>query len=191
MNNSVKANIPVVIIAIVEIIVGIFLIVDPIRFTFALVRFIGIVLMILGFVFLIRFLTGTKSNVVDENGRSVTANPITLIVAIIAMILGAILAFATVWIMGLIGVAAIIFGICLVIFGILKIKNFADKKKANLPASPISIVGAILSVVLGIIIVVNPFTAVNTVWIVAGIALIVTAVVDIVSLIMGRGNEVR
>ena len=191
MNNSVKANIPVVIIAIVEIIVGIFLIVDPVRFTFALVRFIGIVLMILGFVFLIRFLTGTKSNIVDENGRSVTANPITLIVAIIAMILGAILAFATVWIMGLIGVAAIIFGICLVIFGILKIKNFADKKKANLPASPISIVGAILSVVLGIIIVVNPFTAVNTVWIVAGIALIVTAVVDIVSLIMGKGNEVR
>ncbi|MBQ7506950.1 MAG: DUF308 domain-containing protein [Lachnospiraceae bacterium] len=191
MRNYARANFPVALIAIVEIIVGICLIVDPIRFTFAMVRLVGVFLLAFGILSLITFLTGSRSDVVDENGNSIGANPATLIFSIIAIVIGSILSFATTWIIGLIGVVTIIFGVFFIIFGILKIKNFADKKKAHLPASPLTIVAALISVVLGIIVIANPFTAVNAVWLVAGIALIVTAVVDIVSLITGRGNEVR
>lgn len=192
-SNSAKASLPVIIIAGVEILVGIFLIADPVRFTFALVRIVGIALLILGFVFLIRFLLGTRNNsdVVDQNGKSVTANPGTLIVAIIALVIGVILSFATAWVMGLFGIAAILFGIFLVIAGILKIKNYVDREKAKLPSSPLTIVAAIISIVLGIIIVVNPFKTVDVVWLFAGIALIVSAVVDLISLFTGKKPAVK
>lgn len=189
--SSARANLPIFILAAVEIAIGIMLIINPVGFQFLLIRIIGIALMVLGVIFLIRFITGRKNpQIVDENGKGAGgSNPATLIIAIIAIAFGIICTFFTGWILGLFAFFAIVLGIFLVVFGILKIKNFVDRKKSQFETSPLSIIGAILCIIIGILVVVNPFGAANTIWIIAGVALIITAVVDILSMILGNGSK--
>ena len=59
--SSARANLPIFILAAVEIAIGIMLIVNPVGFQFLLIRIIGIAFMVLGVIFLIRFITGWKN----------------------------------------------------------------------------------------------------------------------------------
>ena len=173
---NLKNNIPVMLLILFEITVGILLLVNPEAFTAAVITCFGIVLLAIGIVYLIRF--------IREKKESDKASILTLVLAVISLAVGCVCAFLTNRVMGLFAVVAVVYGVILIVSGIYKAKTYFDMKQENLPVSVITLVSAILSIVLGIVIVVNPFTATNFLWFFAGISLIVEAVVDFVAVIM-------
>ena len=173
-----KKTAPSVVLVVVEIILGVLLLINPEFFTKLAVIVIGVILIFFGIVFLVRYFK--ERNEPDSNSGG------TLAIAIIALALGIICTFFSWWIIGLFGVMAVFIGIILIITGILKITTYSDNKKQGLPVSAMTIVGAVISIILGIIIIINPFSAVNVLWIFAGIALIVAGILDLIAIISGR-----
>ena len=114
---------------------------------------------------------------------------ITMTISLASLLVGLICIVFPSMIMGLFAVVAIIYGIILIVSGVYKAKSYTDAKKtgAHLPA--ISLISAILSVALGIVIVINPFgTVMRSLFTFAGIALIVEAGLDLTSVILNTSD---
>lgn len=173
----IKNNFSVILLLIAEIIIGIMLLVEPVKFTKALIIVFGIILVIIGIIFLIRYFSDKKNNL--------NPSAAAIVLSIISIVIGLVIVIFPEAIMGLFPVIAVIYGIFLIISGIYKFVVYAEIKKTGVPASALYIVSGILSLILGIIIVIHPFTAVGVLWTFTGIALIVGGVVDIISLIAG------
>jgi len=179
---TLKINIPVILLILFEVAVGILLLVKPESFTAAVITCFGIILIAIGIVYLIRYLRDKKA--------VGAANPITLMLSILALIIGCICALLTNWVLGLFAVVAVIFGVILIICGVYKVKVLFDARKEALPVSFVSILSAILSVILGVIIVVNPFAAAKTVWRFVGLSLLTEAVIDFIAVTLSaRGKQ--
>ena len=78
---------------------------------------------------------------------------------------------------------AILYGVILLISGFIKIMGYFNSRKANQPVSAFSIISAIISVILGGVILVNPFETTHFLFMFAGIAILVSALFDIITLI--------
>ena len=170
---ALRNNIPIILLILFELIVGILLFVNPEGFTAAAITCFGIVLLAIGVIYLIRFL------------REKNQYP-TLVLALVSLVIGFICTFLTSLVMGLFAVVAVIYGVILIVSGVYKFKAHRDAKRLGLPTIPLALISAILSIILGLVIVVNPFTTTKVLWSFAGISLIVEAVVDFCSMIFGR-----
>ncbi|MBQ3692912.1 MAG: DUF308 domain-containing protein, partial [Clostridia bacterium] len=79
---------------------------------------------------------------------------------------------------------AVIYGIILLVSGVFKMQDFFQAKKYE-PYVPIVIfLSAAVSVVLGLIIIINPFETTLLVFRFAGISMLVGAATDIITLIL-------
>lgn len=172
---SLKNNAPSFLLILFEVVIGILLLINPQLFTRAAIICFGIVLLIIGIVYLVRYQKDKKSLGQKNAG--------TLTIALIALILGFICTFFSWWIIGLFAVVAIFYGIIMILSGIFKISKYYDEKKLGVIGSKTSIASAVLSIILGIIIMFNPFSAINMLWIFIGISLLVEAFLDIVAAI--------
>lgn len=174
MMKSLKVNIPIILLILFEVAVGILLLVDPEGFTRMIIILFGIILLAIGITYLLRYLHGKKENINDL---------LSLTVAVVALAIGAICTFCSGAIIGLITAMAIIYGVILIISGIYKINNYFMIKKAQFPISAVSAASGVLAVILGVVIVVYPKNAAFSVWQLAGIVLIIEAVIDFLSII--------
>lgn len=181
---TLKNNLPIIFLIILEIVVGIFLLVNPDTFTRVVIIIFGIVMLLVGLSALIRYLRGRKSG---------AASPLTLIGAIIGLILGAICLFASGVIIGLISIIAIVYGIILIIAGCFKIQSFFDARRAGFSNSGtvLLLVSGIIMIVFGIILVFHPFGTIEVLLQIGGIVLIAEAVIDLVTLILAIKNAPR
>ena len=177
-----KMNLPIILLAIIEIAIGILLLINPGELMkWALIVF-GAMLIIVGVVNLIRYFT-------TKEGEKRTV--FTLIGAAVAIIIGLVCVTLVSLIVNLINASiiliAVIFGVILIIAGLYKIEVFAETRKAGLKASPLSIINAILSILFGaglIALAVWKKDALqNAVWIMIAVGLFVTAFFDLVTLI--------
>jgi len=175
--SSLKHNLPSILLILGELIVGILLLIKPESFTRAAIILLGIVLLAVGVVYLIRWLKGRDRG---EAGAG------TLLFAIVALLVGLVCVFGVGWIMRLFGVLAVVFGVFLLISGVIKCKSYFDGRKAGLSVSPLALVSAVLSVIFGVLIIFHPAGMVNSIWVFAGIALIIEAAVDFIALVSGR-----
>ena len=73
----------------------------------------------------------------------------------------------------------VIIGIMMIIAGIHKIRNYMILKDLGVKRSWLIVLSAILTIVLGVIVCLNPFAAQQAAWTTSGIFLIVMAVVDL------------
>lgn len=172
-----KKNLPILITVAVELVIGLFLLIAPELFTKIVIVVFGIVLIAVGVVFLVRAFANKKSGF---------ENYIAIFISMVALLVGVICTFCVGWVMRWIAFIAVIFGLLLIVSGVFKAKSFFDLNGFGSPVSIMLIVSAVLSFVLGIIIVINPFKAVEALLVFTGIALIVEAAVDIASLVLGR-----
>ena len=172
----IKNHFPVIFMIIIELLFGILLLIDPEGLTKTLIIIFGIILMIIGIIYLIRYFVDRKNNL--------DPSAFTIVFAIISIILGIICTFLTNVVMGIFPVLAVVYGIFLIISGIYKLKIFFDVRRMNLPVSFFTVCSAVISIILGVLIIIHPFDAVMTVWIFTGIALIVEAIIDIIALVM-------
>ena len=177
---TLRRNLPLLLLIVFELAVGILLFLKPVEFTQGIIITLGVLLLVIGAIDLFRFLRDRKSLGVNDY--------LTLSLAILALLCGAFLAFGSKLVMGLFGVLAVLYGIFLIVSGLLKGKTYFEFRRAGFPVSVLLLVNAILSVLLGMLIVLHPFDSVDVLWRFTGVSLIVEAIGDAISLLLAAGR---
>lgn len=172
-------NLPLLLLVLVEFVIGVMLFVNPEAVTKIAILIFGVILLLIGIIHLVRYFRLKQQGV---------NHLFTLIIAIINLVLGLILVIfpnaMVALIKSILGVVFILYGIGMIIGGIYKIGLFADFRKVGFPVSWLTAIAGVLSLVFGVIIVINFKSAEDIMWRVAGISLIVEGAFDTISLIM-------
>jgi len=158
-----------------EVYAGVRLLTNPVDFTSSVIVFFGIFMLVVGVVSIIRALQiKNKTNLPYR---------LSLFGGIFDLIIGAVCVFLSDKVVSLFPVMVMIYGIIMVISGIHKFRNYLALRDAGLRRSWLVVVSAILTIILGVIVFLNPFTATATAWTYAGIFLIVEGVADLFTFI--------
>jgi len=176
---ALRNNIPVILFILFELAVGILLLINPEAFTKTVIICFGIVLVVIGIIYLIRVL----------KDKSEGMSAITLILSIASLAVGAVCALFPSFVMSLFAVVAIIYGVILIVSGIYKAKNYNDAKKEGTSVPILSLISAVISVALGVIIIINPFKTVHLLWIFAGVSLIFEAALDFIAVVLNSKSK--
>ena len=170
-----KRLLPTIIILLFELAVGIMLIINGEKLTEIIFLVFGIVMLIGGLFTLIRaFVVGRK----EEGG--VKALP--LVMALILIAVGGFFTAASGMVMQIVPAVTLVFGIIMAFNGMLKLAEYVSIRQGG-SVNGFVIVGAVITIILGIVIAFNPFGATEVLWIIDGIMIIVSAVFDMISLI--------
>lgn len=182
--NTLKRNLPAILMIVLSIALGVLLIIDAEMLTEYVFRICGIGLIVLAVVMVIRYLFDRKEG--DET-------PLTLIGATVALVIGLVLTIASGDIVRAGStLCAIFYGTMLIVSGVFKISEYFSLKKAGYPASGIRILSGVLSTLLGAAAIIFCGQALKVVGMIIGISLLVQSVLDIAALAVGyrRGKNV-
>lgn len=164
-----------------EIVIGVLLLIDPGAFLSVIMTAIGAVLMVCGAVSVIRYLRAAVDVAIMQHMLSR---------GLMQMAAGALLAFGTPWLLTIFPLMTTLCGAGMLLIGIMKIQQTADFARLRLPCWKAAAVNAALTMLAALVLMLNPFGVVNTLWAFAGIALIVIAVSDMATLIV-RNRRVK
>lgn len=165
------------IICISEILIGVLLLIDPVGFTSAVLMILGIALMILGAWKTVSYFR-TSPEAAAQNGG--------LVVGIVCVLLGAFCVFRWEWFLVTFPVLTVVYGVITLINGINKVQWAVDLLRLKQRFWFVSLIGAALTLVFGILILTNPFTTTAILWTFIAVTLIAEAAMDIVTFILAR-----
>lgn len=165
------------IICISEILIGVLLLIDPVGFTSAVLMILGIALMILGAWKTVSYFR-TSPEAAAQNGG--------LVVGIVCVLLGAFCVFRWEWFLVTFPVLTVVYGVITLINGINKVQWAVDLLRLKQRFWFVSLIGAALTLVFGILILTNPFMTTAILWTFIAVTLIAEAVMDIVTFILAR-----
>jgi uncharacterized membrane protein HdeD (DUF308 family) len=172
---TIKENIGSILLSLFEIAVGILLLIEPIGFTSVIIIGIGIALLI----------TGIISTVKYFNLEPVSAAKSKLLLkGLISFLVGYFCIVKYGWVVATFPVLTILYGLGILVLGLAKIQWTADLVRAKRDKWFLAALAALLSMMLAVVILLNPFPTANAVWTFTGIALIIEGAFDIVILII-------
>lgn len=170
-----KDNAGSILVCLLEILVGVLLLIDPIGFTSSIIILIGIVLMLFGCVGVIRYFHTDPVNATRE---------MSLVQGLIGITAGLFCVLRSDWFILAFPVLTILYGIAVLVTGFYKVQITADMLRLRKNHWGWMAVSAILSLALAAIILWNPFTSSVFLWDFTAISLIVEAIFDIVTILM-------
>jgi len=170
-----KRLLPTILMLIFEVVVGILLIANGEGFTKVIFIIFGGLTLLGGIVTLIVSLLSGR------NGRSIPMLP--LIVSLLMIAVGGFFLAASDSVLAVVSAMTLVLGLIMASNGIFKFFEYFYIKKVA-PVSPLALISAIVSIIVGFVIAFNPFKATEAMWIILGAIVIVSAVFDIISLIV-------
>ena len=174
---SLKENLNGVALCLFELVVGVLLLISPVRFTAGIITVAGVVLMILGLMDVVRYFRTSPDEAVLGHLLSK---------GILSLLLGIFCVWKTEWFIATFPVLTILYGILILVAGISKIQLTVDMLRRKNRKWFWAAISAAVSIVCAIVILQSPFTSTAVLWMFTGISLIVEAVLDIVALIVGK-----
>ena len=169
---ALRANLGYIILCLVELAIGVILLIDPDRFTRAVLFLVGAVLLVAGVVCVIRyFITSPELAAMEKN----------LAIGLLCLIAGALFVFRN----SLFPSLTHIYGIALLIVGAMKFQQGIDRLRFHMPYWYLTVLNALIALVISVLILLDPFKALEMLWRVVAIALIVEAVLDLAAIITG------
>ena len=174
---SLKENLNGVALCLFELVVGVLLLISPVRFTAGIITVAGVVLMILGLMDVVRYFRTSPDEAVL--GQLLSKG-------ILSLLLGIFCVWKTEWFIATFPVLTILYGILILVAGISKIQLTVDMLRRKNGKWFWAAISAAVSIVCAIVILQSPFTSTAVLWMFTGISLIVEAVLDIVALIVGK-----
>ena len=160
------------IIYLIELLVGILLLVDPLGFTTGILIITGGALTVLGALSILRYFR------IKPDPAKMEYN---LAVGLIEATVGLFCIFRSEWIIDKISIITILYGIGVLVVGFLKIQNAVDLLRLKIRIWPFAAINAVLTLIFSVVVLAKPFDAVMTF---LAIALIVVAVLDIAALVL-------
>ncbi len=169
-----------IIMCIIEIVVGILLLVNPVGFTAGIIIAAGIALMVNGIFNVIQYF---------RRSPEVAAVGQLLMRGLISLLAGAFFTFNPQWFIITFPMIAILYGIAVLIGGLRKVQMTIDMFRLKNTKWWWGAISAGISVICAVVIINNPFSTTVALWWFTGISLIVEAVFDAVTLIMSRKKD--
>ena len=160
-----------------EVYSGVRLLTNPAEFAGSLVTLFGIVMIIIGFISLLRSLQ------IKTGSHNLLPYRLGFFGGLLDILIGIMCIVLRDKIVLLIPGIMIIIGIILVIAGIHKIRNYLFLKDFGIHRSWLVVLAAVLTICLGILTILNPFAATGAAFTYAGYFLIATGVFDLLTLI--------
>lgn len=178
-----KNNLSGALLCLFEIAVGILLLINPIGFTTGIIMSAGIILMVIGFISVIKYFKA-------EAEKAATGQY--LMKGLISLLAGAFCVFKADWFIITFPAITIIYGIVVLITGLGKIQLAVDMIRRKNKKWFLAVISAIISIVCGIVILNNPFASTAVLWTFTGITLIVESVFDLITVVLsGKDQKAR
>lgn len=165
-----------IILAFIELAVGILLLIDPAKFVYTIIVGVGILLMAIAIFCIVKYFFTPPLEAAQ--GQLFLIGAVSLIGGIICIWKTAIIFSKIKWLILLCGIAILVLGIG-------KVQQTIDMLRLKMDRWLFQAISAGVSLIFGLIIVFNPFASVAAFWTFAGIALIVAAAADIVAFVAG------
>ncbi len=178
---KIKNNAANLALSLCEIILGVVLLAKPVDFINGIVVIFGIVIAVSGIFNIISYFRSPPKQAVLGTKLSE---------GIIALAVGIFCVFNPGWITATLSVVAVIYGIIVLLTGVVKIQWTVDLARMKDRSWKFALISSLVSVVAGVIIVCNPFTTVSVAGVVAGLVLVVEGVLDIIAVVFGSDDSV-
>lgn len=180
---------PTILLIVFEIAVGVMLLIDGEKLTSIIFIIFGSLLLIIGLINLIAAIVkGSKEGSIQM---------LPLIASVLMIAIGAFFAAASGFVTQIVTTVTLIYGLIMVISGVVKLADYFAFRKTTLRVSGYVAFSAVISIILGVVFVFNPFGSALVIWTILGIALLIAAALDIFTLIIygravkdtGNGSE--
>ncbi len=162
---------------IAELIIGVLLLVSPVRFTRGIIVALGILLALQGIFSIVSYFREKPQAAAEGNllakGLLMTSG-------------GLFCTFRSSWFIAAFPVLTMLYGVMTLVTAFGKLQWTADLLRLKHKYWFIALISAILSLVLAILIITNPFSSTAALWVFIGIYMIVEAVVDVVTLVFEK-----
>lgn len=163
--------------SLVELIVGILLLIDPIGFTGGIIVALGVVLMVTGLFHVIRYFR--KEPLEAAVSR-------TLAKGLMELLGGGFCVFRSHWFLATFPVLTLVYGVVILVAGLYKLQWMVDSIRLKRGGWLLAAFSAALSLVCGILILLNPFGSTGIIWTVIAVSLIVEALIDVITTFVGK-----
>ncbi len=171
-----------ILMCIIEVVIGILLLINPIGFTAGIIIVAGIALMVSGLLNVVRYF---RSSPIEAAAGQL------LMQGLIALLAGAFCTFNPEWFIITFPMIAILYGIAVLIGGLGKVQITMDMLRAKNSKWWWGAVSAVISIICAFVMINNPFSSTVALWWFTGVSLIVEAIFDMITLIMRRKNDGR
>ena len=165
------------ILCLVEIVIGILLLINPVGFTSGILIAFGIVMMIMGIADIVRYFTTNAAEAAAEG---------LLTSGLLAVGIGAFCTFCSDWLIATFPVITVLYGVLILVSGVAKLQTAIDMVRLKKKYWFIALIGAVLTLVVATMIICNPFASTVFLWTFIGVSLILEAVIDILAVIFSR-----
>ncbi|MDE6030858.1 MAG: DUF308 domain-containing protein [Oscillospiraceae bacterium] len=163
-----------------EAAVGIVLLVNPIGFATVFITVVGVLLAAVGLMFILQYFRSEPLEAQKSQG---------LLKGGSALLVGLFCALNTQWFINAFPFLTVIHGIVILFTGIIRVQWTVDMLRLKLKRWYIAAGGAVVSIVLAVIIFINPFGVTEAIWMFIGISFLVDAVADLAILIFSGRRE--
>lgn len=157
--------------SLVELIIGILLLINPVGFTSGIVVAVGIVLMLIGVNTTVKYF---RTDAAQASVRQLLAKGLILLLA------GAACTFCARWFLVTFPILTLLYGVGILIAGITKLQWTVDMIRMKRSRWFFAAISAVASILCGLVIVGSPFASTAAVWMFIGISLIVEAGFDMI-----------
>lgn len=170
-----KKSVNSIVVCVIEVVVAVLLILNPIAFTNAIVMVAGGGLLVVGIVNIVKYFKAEPE--VAANGRSLMLGLGTLVAGLFCLLRHG-------WIVATLSLLTMFYGVFIFVSGLEKVQTAVDLIRTKKGKWIFPAIGAAISIICAIIIICNPFKTAAVVWMFIGITLLVQAVFDIVVLVV-------
>ena len=173
-----KRNSNVILLCLLEALIGVLLVVDPIGFTSGIIIVFGIALLILGLICTIGYF---RTDAVEAALRGALVKGLAMLLA------GAFCVLQPMWFIATFPLLTILYGVVILFAGLCKMQWAVDALRLKAGRWYLPAISAIASIICGFVVLLNPFASTLVLWMFTGITLIVEALLDVVVLFFARG----
>ena len=164
-----------IITALFLIVVGILLLINPVAFAMGLVKLAGVFLVVLGALRIVRYF---------RTDPETAARGQDFFIGLIAILGGLFCIFFTGWFLSAFTTLAVIYGLLQLLLGFSKVQRTVDFLRMDLSLWYLPACSALIYLVFGFIIVLNPEMTLINVWVFTGVTMIVEGIITAVCLFL-------
>lgn len=172
-----RSGLTSLILCLCELVVGVLLFVSPVGFTSAIIMILGAVLVVVGVVDVVNYFRAAPL-------EAALGNKLTR--GLLAIVFGLFCLLRSHWFIVTFPVLTILYGIAILISGLVKVQWAVDLARQKLPHWGWMALAAVVTLIFALVILLDPFTTAGVLWTFVAVALIVQAVLDLLTLIFGR-----
>lgn len=178
-----SGSLGVIIMCLCEILAGVLLLINPVKFTAGIIIGLGWVLIALGIVSAVSYFRTVPVQAAKEQK---------LVKGLCLMLLGAFCAFRSGWFIAAFPLLSMAYGVAMLLTGIIRVQWTVDSLRLKTGRWYWLALGAAVTLILAAAILANPFSTTVLMWNFVAVSLIIEAALDIMTLILnGDGAKSR